>query len=113
VDLKAQDGSSSSSGCGITEVVARDLVTGEVTSYPADAVVFAIGITGKRNQGAFGRPGLDGEERATQGACGCWAGGPQRCRSATRRVGGGPEPLPPPPTPPPPAPRGPDRAPHH
>ena len=49
VDLKGANSSSSSSSSssGISEVVARDLVTGEVTSYAADAVVFAIGITGE------------------------------------------------------------------
>lgn len=33
-------------GRSIGTVVARDVTTGESTSYPADAVVFAIGIAG-------------------------------------------------------------------
>jgi hypothetical protein len=41
----------------------------------------------------------------TEGACACWDGGPQRCRSATRGGGGGAEP-PRPPLPPSPALRG-------
>lgn len=62
---------------GVTGVTARDVVTGEIETYPADAVVSAIGVTGGWAGLGWGQAAASWALAATR----CWLGAAPGARS--------------------------------